>query len=226
MRSQEFKTRPGKSAFTLIELLVVIAIIAILAAMILPALTRSRQSAKSAQCGQQLRQIALAVRLYADANADELPRSQHSAIANGQWPWGRAISPELGQNPVHWTNLLAGVYHCPEDKRQLAWSYGQSVYFELNPKSDDYVGAPQTWRRVSQIPRPTATILHGENASDADHIMPHFWTSARDVVDLATNRHGKASYYGFVDGHAEKRMLNRMFDPEHSVDAWNPSLAR
>lgn len=218
--------RPATDGFTLIELLVVIAIIAILAGMLLPALSRARESARAAQCAQQLRQIAIALRLYADSYRDELPRSQHSAAAHGQWTWGRAISQELGQNPVHWTNLLRGIYHCPKDKRELAWSYGQNVYFELNPEVDDYVGNPQTWRKTTQIPRPAQTILDAENASSADHIMPHFWTCSTDAVDLATNRHGKFSYYSFVDGHAEPRMLSRVFDPAHNVDSWNPLLAR
>lgn len=215
----------ASAAFTLIELLVVIAVIAVLAAMLLPALSKARQRARATQCAQQMRQICMAVRLYADAHEDELPRSQHSAAARGQWPWGRAISSELGQPAARWTNLLAGVYRCPTDARTQPWSYGQNVYFELNPDSDDYSGSPETWRKVSQVRRPAATILHAESSSGADHIMPHFWTSQRDVVDLATNRHGLLSCYSFVDGHVGRFALHQVFNPENKVDAWNPSLA-
>ncbi len=58
-------TRHG---FTLIELLVVIAIISILAAILLPALSRARQKAVSVQCVNNLRQLFLAMTMYAGEN--------------------------------------------------------------------------------------------------------------------------------------------------------------
>ena len=63
----------NKKAFTLIELLVVIAIIAILAAMLLPALNKARQSANAINQTNDLKQIGLALHMYAGDNSSNIP---------------------------------------------------------------------------------------------------------------------------------------------------------
>ena len=64
-----------KKRFTLIELLVVIAIIAILAAMLLPALSAARERAKSSNCVSRLKNLGVAVQLYADDFDSYIPGS-------------------------------------------------------------------------------------------------------------------------------------------------------
>lgn len=60
-------------AFTLVELLVVISIIALLIAILLPSLRRAREQSKLAVCGHNLREIGLAIHMYANENENALP---------------------------------------------------------------------------------------------------------------------------------------------------------
>lgn len=66
--------RPAANqAFTLIELLVVIAIMAILAALLLPALSSAREKGRRAVCLSNVRQIGVAIHLYAPENEGRIP---------------------------------------------------------------------------------------------------------------------------------------------------------
>lgn len=82
-------------AFTLIELLVVIAIIGVLIALMIPAVQAAREAARRLQCTNNLKQIALAMHHYADANKRVLPVG---AKGVNFCTWNHFLFPFLEQN--------------------------------------------------------------------------------------------------------------------------------
>src|SRR5271157_5546344 len=80
-------TRRQVRGFTLIELLVVIAIIAILAALLLPALARGKAKAKDVACVNNLKELYLGLRVWADDQGDKYPwmlDTAHGGCADSQ----------------------------------------------------------------------------------------------------------------------------------------------
>lgn len=224
----------SRKAFSLIELLVVVGIIALLIGILVPALSAARRSARSTACLSQMRQIGLATIMYAQDSHDYLPRSSHSALANGAMPWGYALLPYLGRGTYDrpspsWDELFNGLYRCPEDPRRDRWSYGKSVWFELTSgETGEIYGVSNgpTFSKIGMVPRSSSTILYGElgSGSMADHIMAHFWYMGGSP-EVDAKRHGSTSNFVFVDGHAESRVFKTTFSLP-SVDLWHPGKAQ
>ena len=128
------RRRPGTSAdrprpaaprgFSLVELLVVIAIISLLAALILPAVQAVRESARRVECGNKIRQLAIAVQQYV-STYDEFPTGK--LALDEEWSQHAQILPYLEQQSLFTTidfekratqkvrRTHVSVFLCPSD---------------------------------------------------------------------------------------------------------------
>ena len=116
--------RAGGTAFTLVELLVVIAIVATLAGLLLPSLARAKEKARQIQCVGQLRQVGLAMRMFANEHRDRFP--SHVEPKDG----GALTRPNAWEHFLSLSNDLATprILVCPSDRERKP-----AVDFSANP---------------------------------------------------------------------------------------------
>jgi prepilin-type N-terminal cleavage/methylation domain-containing protein/prepilin-type processing-associated H-X9-DG protein len=120
-----------RTGFTLIELLVVIAIIAILAAILFPVFAKAREKARQSQCLSNVKQLALAMQMYATDWEDCLPLRRYTYPSTpvppclsttegweGCYNWMESISPYIRNR---------GLFRCP------SWSTMQTYVVGMTP---------------------------------------------------------------------------------------------
>jgi prepilin-type N-terminal cleavage/methylation domain-containing protein/prepilin-type processing-associated H-X9-DG protein len=165
----DLSPRAAKLGFTLIELLVVIAIIAILASMLLPALARAKESANRIKCSNNIKQIELGLKMYADDNDGRYPPR-----AVPRWP---TLLLEYYRN----TNMLV----CPTDVMRGAPATdtsGTNAPDRANRSYlingwDDYFVNPlvdATSMKEVWVVYPSETLIFGEKKNQPTPAMDYF----------------------------------------------------
>ena len=202
-----------KKHFTLIELLVVIAIIAILAAILLPALNSARERGRAASCLNNLKQIGLAVDMYA-SEYDEYyhTNSDKTNVSSGaKYEWGNVLG-QLGYLPTDRTVIRCPSIQLATDTNNGVGTYGVNIRFHKgmvrnNPNAGGWYTAGFACRK--DLVRPAEYPTHIDTVGvkcEARYIGYAYYQIAN--VDgynsgLPFCVHANKSHAVFADGHAD-----------------------
>jgi prepilin-type processing-associated H-X9-DG protein/prepilin-type N-terminal cleavage/methylation domain-containing protein len=173
--------RTKRRSFTLIELLVVIGISAILSALLLTAITQVKGRALRIQCGNNVRQLGVALRAFVVDN-NEYPLFVNPHRSSGNSPehltyWAATLQRELdNQSHTNEKFLSQGIWQCPAAYKPPGWgkdddfnSYGYNWY-GLSHQTDTNcfgLGGTYIWPGV---PSPGPAISESQVASPSEMI--------------------------------------------------------
>jgi prepilin-type N-terminal cleavage/methylation domain-containing protein/prepilin-type processing-associated H-X9-DG protein len=179
-----------RRGFTLIELLVVISIIAVLLAILMPGLTRAKEQARSIACRSNLRQYAVAGRMFSDDHDYEFPYSftwlfnedkmscnwhdasksldLHPENAGVLWPYLKGLDIHLC--PTFNTVARArGCQVCKNSSTPIPMDpqYGSTMNSYLNGDAWKYIPTDQQAKiknieKESQVKQPTLVFYFSE----------------------------------------------------------------
>jgi prepilin-type N-terminal cleavage/methylation domain-containing protein/prepilin-type processing-associated H-X9-DG protein len=208
MRTRRRATAGRGQGFTLVELLVTAAIIAILVGLLVPAVGALRRSSLELRCLSNLRQMAVSLHSYMNANAERFPISSHTT--------GSLDDPSAWINSMAAHGFDGDVRRCPADPSAelRPTSYATNTFFEplvAGIDFDPFSGGPLPGGRTAavtrlvQAPHPDRTFWAVEVPGEGliDHLHSVGWTEPEEIeAAVAVRRHGASSNTLFADGHA------------------------
>ena len=205
-RLSRSQVRRRAFGFTLVELLVVIGIIAILISILMPALRRARNQAQKIDCMNRVRQISIAVNMYAQQFKGWLP-----GPFGGTSPPGPHDQFPVETGWLYTTKCLVDteVWICPIDprpplERRYSYTYNGRMIVQIGMENDPWptvIPAPHM-RRITSFKHPDQCVLYGEEnilVSGGPYLINDCYYIYEDVSD---NRHMGKSIIGYLDGHA------------------------
>jgi prepilin-type N-terminal cleavage/methylation domain-containing protein/prepilin-type processing-associated H-X9-DG protein len=140
----------NRRAFTLIELLAVVAIISLLITLVFPATQTLLLRANSVRCGNNLRQIGIAVLLYATDHDHRLPEIETDPT-NPVYPADQNVKG-MGETLGPY-GAVAGVLQCPADLKAQNCYATKGTSYEWRPSIDGEIASnPTLYGRFGQFP--------------------------------------------------------------------------